>query len=115
MHLQDGVHTQATGDTPKGTIHTSTYPPSHTPQALFALLSPLLSQAFASVFLDVLPDSPVDLVAWHTVGKQASRRAWPPPDPHPRDIAPRRPAYTGAGACPCRRRTSPSPLSVARR
>lgn len=86
------AHPAATSDTPQGR-YTTTYAHTHThmcthaqpptpllptPKHLFALLSPLLSQAFASVSLAVLPDSPVDLGVWHTNGqprKQASRQA----------------------------------------
>lgn len=66
---------------PQGYITHNHLPPIVHPQALFALLSPLLSQAFASVFLDVLPDSPVDLVVWHTMGRQASMASCRPPPP----------------------------------
>lgn len=59
-----------TSYTPKGNLHTQTHnhplPPSHPPKHLFALLSPLLTQVLASLSLVVLPDSPVDLVVWHT-------------------------------------------------
>jgi hypothetical protein len=56
MRLQDAVRTQR--HHPKGLTPTAS--PHPTPQALFALLSPLLSQAFASLSLAVLPDSPID-------------------------------------------------------
>lgn len=101
MHLQDGGHTQRPATPPRVTnlhthTHTHTQPPPFPvppPKHLFALLSPLLTQVLASLSLAVLPDSPVDLVVWHTNGqekKQASMAALQ--NPHPRDIAPRCPA-----------------------
>lgn len=86
MHLQDGVHTQR-----------HTHP----------LVNPFSARLLHPLSLAVLPDSPVDLVlcytmgqAWHTLHRL---------DPHPRDIAPRCPAYTGASHA---RRRPPCPSAV---